>query len=305
MKTIFSMSLLLFFCFSCSDKNCPTCQDTANQQTGDCVQRGDQQDVQANETEDTSQSQQCNKGKITCGTDEEERYGICVKNPAIQIPASEFSMGFEGGGDFSPVHTVSLDNYLIDRTEVTNAAYQACVVCGYCKQPLKTGSFSGRETYYGNEKFSNFPAVNVTWEMASEYCTGLGLRLPTEAEWEFAARGKDGRTYPWGQDAPSITKANYNYNFGDTSETGIYGSGNTPEGISDLAGNVWEWVYDFYDPAYYQSSPSMKPEGPETGISKVVRGGSFASAPADLKSYARYEYFMYSAYSNVGFRCAK
>jgi len=158
----------------------------------------------------------------------------------VYVPAGSFQMGSDtGDSDEKPVHTVTLDAFWIDRTEVTNAMYALCVEAGKCSPPSSSKSYT-RDNYYGDAQYNNYPVIYVTWDNANAYCEWAGRRLPTEAEWEKAARGTDGRTYPWGDAAPDSTRLNYNSNVGDTTEAGKYPSGASPYGVWDMAGNVWE-----------------------------------------------------------------
>ena len=179
-----------------------------------------------------------------------------------------------------PLHTVTLDAYSIDKYEVTNARYKACVDAGGCTAPGSVNSWT-RSPYYGTSTYADYPVLNVDWFQANAFCAWAGKRLPTEAEWEKAARGSsDTRVYPWGDSAPDCTKTNYWPSpacVGDTSRVGSYPSGASPYGVMDMAGNVDEWVQDWYDSSYYSVSPSNNPQGPETGTYRVLRGGSWVS----------------------------
>jgi serine/threonine-protein kinase len=224
----------------------------------------------------------------------------------IFIPAGPFPMGSDQGDpDEKPVHIVTLSDYWIDQTEVTNAMYARCVQAGVCQPPRKTASAT-RSDYYDNTLYANYPMLQVKWEMASRYCAWARRRLPSEAEWEKAARGPDGRTYPWGEAAPDATRLNFNNLLGDTAPVASYPlTGASPYAIHDLAGNAWEWVNDYYDPNYYQASPASNPPGPTQGSTRILRGGSWnnygyyvraasrsAAAPDDLDG------------TGYGFRCA-
>jgi formylglycine-generating enzyme required for sulfatase activity len=212
----------------------------------------------------------------------------------ILIPAGSFQMGCDSSNpaetcwdDEQPLHTVTLDAYFIDKYEVTNARYRACVDAGGCTVPQSVGSYT-RSPYYGTSTYADYPVLNVTWHQASAFCAWAGKRLPTEAEWEKAARGSsDTRKYPWGNSAPDCTKTNYDWCVGDTSRVGSYPSGASPYGVMDMAGNVWEWVNDWYDRSYYSVSPSSNPQGPATGTYRVLRGGSWSGNDNFVRSARR------------------
>jgi formylglycine-generating enzyme required for sulfatase activity len=241
--------------------------------------------------------------KVQCESGSTAVYGLCVADAEVAFAGGTFQMGKEGSAADSPAHEVTVGAFTADRTEVSNRTYRACVECGVCAPPSRNGSFSGREPYYGNEAFDGYPVVYVTWDQAVAYCEGLGKRLPTEAEWEFMARGAAGRTYPWGEESPTSKRVNANWMVGDTTAVTDKADGATAEGVLNLAGNVWDWVHDAYDPMYYKSSPSQDPQGPDDGFSRVVRGGSFGSPLSFVTGYARASMFALDSYSNVGFRC--
>jgi formylglycine-generating enzyme required for sulfatase activity len=222
----------------------------------------------------------------------------------ILIPKGNFIMGSNNGDeDERPIHPVYLDTFYIDKFEVTNARYQDCVNAGACKPPVKTDSFT-RNSYYGNSPYDNYPVVYVDWNMANAYCGWRDVSLPTEAQWEKAARGSDERTYPWGRGA-DCQKANYRGCFNGTNEAGFYESGKSPYGVYDMAGNVWEWVADWYSEAYYKSSPPSNPLGIDQGRARVLRGGSWNRDPADIRASNRVNYAPTYNNFDAGFRCAK
>jgi formylglycine-generating enzyme required for sulfatase activity len=225
----------------------------------------------------------------------------------VYVPSGEFEMGSEDGtSDEEPVHTVYLDGYWIDESEVTNAMYAACVADGDCEKPNDSSSVS-RDSYYGNSGYDDYPVIYVNWVQADGYCAWGGRRLPTEAEWEKAARGTDGRTYPWGEGI-DCSLANYDpadYCVGDTNEAGSYPDGASPYGALDMAGNVWEWTADWYDEDYYSSSPSSNPAGPSSGYKRVVRGGSWVNDGWSVRSAFRFRSDPVNGSSYLGFRCAR
>ncbi len=220
----------------------------------------------------------------------------------VVVPAGEFQMGCTPGGIFpcldddQPLHTVYLDAFAIDATEVTNGQYRLCVDTGPCTPPSSTSS-KARFPYYETTrypKFRDYPVIFVDWNQAGAYCRWVGKRLPTEAEWEKAARGSgDTRTYPWGEEPPDCERA-YAYNDSaakpcvyDTGHAGEHPAGASPYGALDMAGNVWEWVADRWDPDYYAVSPRNNPTGSPYGDSRVLRGGAFFTRGRSLAVFDR------------------
>ena len=219
----------------------------------------------------------------------------------VHVPAGEFTMGSDNGAsNEKPVHQVTLDAFWIDKTEVTVRMYSLCVQAGVCNEPISKESYT-HSSYYGNAEFDNYPVIYVDWNMAKTYCEWVERRLPTEAEWEKAARGTDARTYPWGNDAPNNNLLNYLSAVGDTTEVGKYSDGTSPYGVLDMAGNVWEWVADWYD-VYPGGDPNADSYFGQK--SRVLRGGSWDSSGTDARSAIRYGYFPAFAYNYIGFRCA-
>ena len=223
----------------------------------------------------------------------------------VYVPEGEFTMGSpdsEGDGDEHPQHTVSLGAFWIDRYEVTNDQFRQCVEAGACVPP--TTCDSGEPTYGEAEK-RDHPVVCVNWHDAEAYCRWTGARLPTEAEWEKAARGTDGRRYPWG-DEWDVGRCNTaEGGKGGTMPVGSHSpTGDSPYGCADMAGNVWEWVADWYDGDYYSRSPDSNPPGPNLGDYRVVRGGSWFSD--QLRAHSAYRRRHNPGYSriNYGFRCS-
>jgi len=226
----------------------------------------------------------------------------------VYVPEGNFIMGSsraDAAAAFHPVHTVSLDAYWIDRTEITNAMYMNCVSAGHCQWRVLNKSAT-RPSYYGNPQFSNYPVVFVNWMQAQAYCVWAGARLPTEAEWEKAARGTDGRIYPWGNAAPSKDLLNFNSIVRDTTAVGSYPSGASPYGALDMAGNVYQWVSDWYGDTYFANSPLSNPQGPATGLYKIMKGGGWDSDEVGTRSDFHLVYSNpHVALNDIGIRCAR
>jgi serine/threonine protein kinase/formylglycine-generating enzyme required for sulfatase activity len=220
----------------------------------------------------------------------------------VLIEAGEFTMGSDdrGSDDERPAHPVTLDDFLIDRYEVTNGQYRECVVSGECKQPREPGSFT-RAHYFEDEQFDNYPVIYVSWNDAITFCEWREARLPTEAEWEKAGRGTDGRNYPWGEDI-SCDLTNYANCLGDTAESGAHPADLSPYGVYDLAGNVRELVDDWYN-AYPGGDPDFSDNYGETH--KVVRGGSYDSDASAARTTNRAVFTPENLNHRVGFRCAR
>lgn len=219
----------------------------------------------------------------------------------VYVPAGQFLMGSgradpEAEQDEKPQHSPSLDAYWIDRTEVTNAMYARCVEAGDCTAPMHSSRYSQPE-------YAEHPVSGVTWFQAGEYCRWAGRRLPTEAEWEKAARGTDGRLYPWGNTAPDAKLLNFGKEVNDTTPVGNYPAGASPYGALDMAGNVWEWVADGYDPSYYADAPTTNPPGGTTANQRVVRGGAWGVDARAVRAANRFWAFP-GRNDTDGFRCA-
>jgi formylglycine-generating enzyme required for sulfatase activity len=225
--------------------------------------------------------------------------------PMVFIPAGTFTMGWNGGeASERPEHQVNLDAYWVDVREVTNAMYALCVRSGKCTPPAKLSSYK-QANYYNNPEYEPYPVIYVTWLQASTYCRWAGRRLPSEAEWEKAARGEaDTRKYPWGDQAPTDDLANYGYLDHDTIPSGVLIKGASPFGVLDMAGNVFEWVNDLYTADYYRNSPADNPPGPVSGNGHVYRGGSFGSSAYEIRLSRRgHGTESYNSFG-LGFRCA-
>jgi formylglycine-generating enzyme required for sulfatase activity len=237
--------------------------------------------------------------------------GPDVRGEMVYVPAGEFMMGCNKAvdkkcdPDEKPYHKVYLNAYYIDKYEVTVAQYTECVNAGKCT-PGNSGDFCN----YGREDRQNHPINCVDWNQAKAYCEWLGKRLPTEAEWEKAARGTDGRVYPWGNEW-NPRNANWDERgredgYKETAPVGSYGGGVSPYGAYDMSGNVWEWVADWYGERYYRNSPSSNPRGPASGQYRVVRGGGwFGDYPDYLRASVRDWGGPGTRNLYVGFRCSR
>ena len=249
------------------------------------------------------------------------------------IPTGCFEMGDnfnEGSPPERPVHSVCISSFKLDRYEVTNAQYAECVNAGVCNAPSDTASYT-RATYYGDPDFSDFPVINVDWYQADGYCSWIGKRLPTEAEWEYAARGGlEGKWYPWGGDSinwendidcddacygrywasdPCLDHCHNGMCDNDTHPVGIYAPNGY--GLYDMAGNVREWINDWYDPDYYQHCVDHgivnDPPGPDSSpySSRAQRGGIWSNPSYYSRVASRSEDGPNSASVFLGFRCAQ
>ncbi len=215
-----------------------------------------------------------------------QRFSPVDGMPQVYIPAGTFRMGgldVRRAPNETPAHDVTLDAFWIDQLEVTNAMYALCVNAGGCTPPQSFKS-QRRPSYFNNPEFNDYPVIYVTWGQAKAYCEWAGRRLPTEAEWERAGRGDDFRTFPWGEDKADGLRANFNMLVGDTSRVGSYPAGASPFGVLDMAGNVAEWVNDFYTGSYANAG-TLNPTGPATSpsLNRVVRGGSLGDAEINIR----------------------
>lgn len=224
----------------------------------------------------------------------------------VLIPSGEFLMGSDKANDpyfwgaEAPEHTVTLDSYWIYRTEVTQSMYKECDEANACPAPVMIKDPVAQQ--YGDSRFDDYPVVMITWQSALAYCQWAGGRLPTEAEWEKAARGSDGRLFPWGNDSSVVGLANFSSS--GPVPVAQYPAGSSPYSVYDMAGNVLEWVNDFFEPLYYEYSPLENPLGPLSGSRKVIRGGAFNHPTVDgLRTVARASLKPNETKISVGFRC--
>lgn len=234
--------------------------------------------------------------------------------PMLFVPAGKFLMGNDQGKkDEHPLHNVYLDAYWIDKFPVTNRLYARFL--------NEVGNQTGSGSYYYaadnanarlvrvagvwriRKDFEDHPVTDVSWYGALAYCQWIGGRLPTEAEWEKAARGTDARTYPWGNQEPTCEFANFEGCLDGTSVIGSYPDGSSYYGLLDMAGNVWEWINDWYDENYYIEATKLNPRGSEKGTARAIRGGSWANSQRYLKCTYRSCSHPEDAGSNLGFRC--
>ncbi len=220
----------------------------------------------------------------------------------VYVPSGEFTMGNNDRARDAPAHPVYLDGYWIDRTEVTNTQYQLCVQAGVCRAP--TTCRWGQPTF-GDAAKAGHPVVCVSWDDAQAYCQWAKAQLPTEAQWEKAARSADSRAYPWGSAAPDCSRAQYRDCGAHTTVVGGKAAGTSPYGALDMAGNVWEWTADWHADDYYARSPYQNPTGPGPGSGKLMRGGSWDAGPDELRTTFRNAIEPGLLADDVGFRCAR
>ncbi len=227
----------------------------------------------------------------------------------IYIPSGTFIMG--STDDFNeaelqekPQHNVFLSGYWIDQTEVTQGMYKRCIASGGCPDLVHDEE---QNSNFTNSDYDNHPVTYVTWDQAKNYCEQVGRRLPTEAEWEKAARGTDARLYPWGDEPPNGNQALFGMAFNTTRPVGSYPDGKTPYGVLDMIGNVREWVNDIYSEYYYGESAEYDPQGPELSkdnYQRVLRGASYKDSLHYTHLAMRFHHVPNSPGENRGFRCA-
>ncbi len=231
-----------------------------------------------------------------------------LKEGMRDIPAGIFLMGSapdEGRSDERPQRKIYLDSYSIDIREVTNDEYLKFILSTRRKPPPNPYSEAPLTEEVG---VGSLPVVQVTWYDAVDYCRWAGKRLPTEAEWEKAARGDMGMLFPWGDQPPKVVQVNFEKNWKGIHTLQAVGSNSktrSPYGIHDMAGNVREWVQDWYAPDYYRTGPVQNPKGPSKGILKVIKGGSWHSFKADVRSASRGKGGFALKTDGIGFRCAR
>jgi formylglycine-generating enzyme required for sulfatase activity len=228
--------------------------------------------------------------------------GVSLPEGMVLIPAGEFLMGAEDGlPDAQPLHRVYLSSYWVDKYEVTNSQYKQCVEGGGCTPPKDRQAFNDPQR-------AQHPVTNVTWSQARAYCQWKGKRLLSEAEWEKAARGTDGRRYPWGNSEESIKSRRGNGEVkaatNGTEQVGSQANSVSPYGVRDLVGSVSEWVKDWYAEDFYQTAPTSDPQGPLRGSFRVLRGGDWNEKPLELRAnYRGWDDMTYWGPA-LGFRCA-
>jgi len=234
--------------------------------------------------------------------------------PMVEIPSGSFPMGVppgdrDGGRDEYPRHEVLLDTFWIDQFEVTNGRYIEFVKSAGHRVPQNPTNPT-RNLWQGDsitESLAERPVINVDWFDADAYCKWAGKRLPTEAEWEKAAKGTSDRRFPWGNVEPTAKHLNYNQRWiGEKTlmPVGSYEAGKSPYGVYDVVGNVWEWVNDWYDARYYEKSPSKNPTGPQEGTKKVIRGAGWQNETPTVRIFTRVDSDPTMRNESTGFRCA-
>lgn len=221
----------------------------------------------------------------------------------VYVPEGIFSMGSNGTPNSKeyPAHDVYLNAFWMDKVEVTNSMYKKCVDADECLPPVLR-----LNPYYGKWIYRDLPVVYVNWYAAEKYCAWAGRRLPTEAEWEKAARGTDQRKYPWGSERPNPRLANFAESLIQESLSSYrYPLGASPYGVLNMAGNVREWVSDWFENRYYDVSPKENPTGPENGFERSLRGGAYDANSIDITTFNRLRHEPDSAGLSRGFRCAE
>jgi formylglycine-generating enzyme required for sulfatase activity len=278
--------------------------------SGSGSQSASTEDTQVNSDENTSSDTVPSQENASPDVDSEEPIEMEVLPPEpgstlrwidssllVYIPPSEFVMGHEG--DDNPEHIVFLSGFWIYRTEVTNRMYLNCMAKGKCSPPAVDPAIPDLE----DPEMADFPAVGVRWGQAAAYCESVGGYLPTEAQWEKTARGAEGYIYPWGNTEPTCELLNFDDCRGESSLVRDYPLGASPYEVLDMAGNVFEWVADWYQEDYYAESPVDNPMGPEFGKVRSVRGSTYRSEPDQIESSLRYFLEPEKYRIDLGFRC--
>lgn len=227
-----------------------------------------------------------------------------IADEMVTIPAGPFVRGTENGGfDERPQRTIHLDAFSIDRYEVTNHHYQQFILATGHRKPGLPARYAKSG---GRVKGTNQPVVYVSWDDAMEYCRWKGKRLPTEAEWEKAMRGGDGRLWPWGtkEQANGANWARVQDGYEVSAPVGSFQADTSPYGVKDGAGNAIEWVDDWYDETYYKRSPEQNPPSPEYGTYRVLRGGGYTTTGGDVRITSRSKMMPDFRDETIGFRCA-
>ena len=225
------------------------------------------------------------------------RFDLSDHMNQVYIPAGEFTMGADTKFIGYKAHKVYLDAYWIDQVDVTNSMYAFCVKAGNCGHPARYNN------YFDDPKYADYPVVYITWYAAETFCEWKGGSLPTEAQWEKAARGLDGRLYPWGTSAPDTSLLNYNGDHEDIVSAYDYLIAISPYGLLQMSGNVRQWVADWYQRNYYSISPYKNPQGPDSGVNKSLRGGAYWDNSQEVVSFYRAYHDPTSAGQDRGFRC--
>jgi len=238
----------------------------------------------------------------------------------VLVAAGSFLRGSPSGvgdADERPQKRLSLKSFWIDRLEITVRQYGVCVKAGSCSAPpqAQRAVAARAQCSWGRDDRQNHPINCLTWQEADSYCRWVGARLPTEAEWEKAARGSDGRPYPWGNEPPScrlavmpvpLSPAGSGCGRKSTWPVGSKPAGASPSGALDMSGNVWEWVADYYDEQYFARAPSVDPAGPASGAARAIRGGGWEVHDLDhLRAANRFRFAPSFRFHAVGVRCAQ
>ena len=214
----------------------------------------------------------------------------------VAVPGGTFIMGYQG--DDNPIHEVTVSDFWIYSTKVTNSQYALCVSSGKCARPDEKNN-----PLFGDFSRINYPVTGVNYEQASQYCSFVHGNLPTEAQWEKAARGPEGNIFPWGDEAPSCSLLNFLSCIGKPTPINEYVEGVSFYSAFDMAGNTREWVLDWYSPSYYNESPTEDPLGPELGVKRSVRGSSYQDGGDSSLSAHRFSLNPLESLPDLGFRC--